>query len=52
MSKIEQRLAGLGIQLPAPPGPVASYVPYTISGGQVVVSGQIPIADGKPHFIG
>jgi enamine deaminase RidA (YjgF/YER057c/UK114 family) len=52
MSKIEQRLTGLGIQLPSPPAPVASYVPYTISGNLVVVSGQIPIADGKPQFIG
>jgi enamine deaminase RidA (YjgF/YER057c/UK114 family) len=52
MSKIEQRLAGLGIQLPSPPAPVASYVPYTISGNLVIVSGQIPIADSKPQFIG
>jgi enamine deaminase RidA (YjgF/YER057c/UK114 family) len=52
MSKIEQRLAQLGITLPAPPMPVASYVPYTVSGHQVIVAGQIPIADGKPQFIG
>jgi enamine deaminase RidA (YjgF/YER057c/UK114 family) len=52
MSKIEQRLAGLGFQLPSPPAPVASYVPYTISGKLVIISGQIPIADGKPQFIG
>ena len=52
MSKIEQRLAELGLELPAPPAPVASYVPYTISGTLVVISGQIPIEGGKPQFIG
>jgi enamine deaminase RidA (YjgF/YER057c/UK114 family) len=52
MSKIEQHLTGLGIQLPSPPAPVASYVPYTISGNLVFISGQIPIADGKPQYIG
>ena len=52
MSEIEKRLAAKGIQLPAPPMPVASYVPFRISGNQLFVSGQIPIADGKPQFIG
>ncbi len=52
MSQIEQRLGALGLSLPAPPAPVASYVPYTISGNLVVISGQIPIVDGKPGFIG
>src|SRR5437870_2878487 len=52
MSKIEQRLAELGIPLPVPPAPVASYVPFTVSGKLVMVSGQIPLADGKPQFIG
>jgi enamine deaminase RidA (YjgF/YER057c/UK114 family) len=52
MSRIEQRLSALGIKLPSPPAPVASYVPFTVSGGLVFVSGQIPIAEGKPQFIG
>ncbi len=52
MSKIEQRLTELGLELPAPPAPVASYVPYTVSGTLVVISGQIPIEGGKPQFIG
>ena len=52
MPNIEQRLTELGITLPAPPAPVASYVPYTISGNLVVISGQIPIEGGKPHHIG
>jgi len=52
MPTIEQRLCELGITLPVPPAPVASYVPYTISGKLVVISGQIPLANGKPHYIG
>lgn len=46
------RLQELGIALPSPPAPVASYVPYTFSGNQVFISGQIPLKDGKPQFIG
>lgn len=46
------RLAELGITLPTPPAPVASYVPYTFSGNQVFISGQIPLKDGKPQYIG
>ena len=46
------RLQELGIALPSPPAPVASYVPYTFSGDQVFISGQIPLKDGKPQFIG
>jgi len=52
MPNIEQRLTELGVTLPVPPLPVASYVPYTISGKLVVISGQIPLADGKPQYIG
>lgn len=43
MSAIETRLAELGIILPAPPAPVASYVPFVIAGDVVYVSGQISI---------
>jgi enamine deaminase RidA (YjgF/YER057c/UK114 family) len=52
MTKIEQRLAASGIQLPSPPAPVASYVPFRVSGKQVFISGQIPVEDGKPRYIG
>jgi enamine deaminase RidA (YjgF/YER057c/UK114 family) len=43
---IETRLADLGITLPAPPAPVAAYVPFTISGRQVFIAGQLPLKDG------
>lgn len=38
---IDQRLAELGLTLPAAPAPAAAYVPYVLSGGIVYVSGQI-----------
>ena len=41
--KINQRLEELGIILPKPPKPVASYVPFTISGQLIFVSGQVPL---------
>jgi enamine deaminase RidA (YjgF/YER057c/UK114 family) len=50
--KIEARLKELGIELPQASAPVANYVPYTISGNVVVVSGQISVRGGKPEFVG
>jgi enamine deaminase RidA (YjgF/YER057c/UK114 family) len=44
---IEARLAELGISLPPATAPLANYVPYTVSGNLVVISGQIPMLDGK-----
>ncbi|MEL7471839.1 MAG: RidA family protein [Planctomycetota bacterium] len=44
--KPEQRLANLGYELPAPPAPVASYVPWIRTGPLVVTAGQIPVRDG------
>lgn len=41
MSKIEARLAELGVCLPVAAAPAANYLPYVISGNQVFVSGQI-----------
>ena len=52
MSTIESRLKELGVTLPSPPVPVASYVPCTVTGNLVFVSGQIPIADGAIKYIG
>ncbi|HEX9774356.1 MAG TPA: RidA family protein [Actinomycetota bacterium] len=42
----EAALRALGITLPEPAAPVASYVPYTRDGSLVFVSGQLPIRDG------
>lgn len=43
---IAARLAELGIVLPTPPAPVATYVPWVRTGALVAVSGQIPMLDG------
>ncbi len=44
MGNIDARLKELGIVLPTPPAPVASYVPYVIAGGTLVhVSGQVSV---------
>jgi enamine deaminase RidA (YjgF/YER057c/UK114 family) len=44
----EANLKKLGITLPAPAAPAAAYVPYTISGNLVYISGQLPKdAEGK-----
>lgn len=47
-----ERLAALGLQLPPAPKPVASYIPWRRSGNLLVVSGQIPLVDGKPMALG
>lgn len=44
---IEARLAELGITLPEPAAPVASYVPVVIAGGLAHVSGQLPFVGGQ-----
>ncbi|MFN3817945.1 RidA family protein [Blastomonas sp.] len=44
---IEQKLAELGLELPQPAAPVASYVPAVEIGGLLYISGQLPFVDGK-----
>jgi len=44
---IEQKLAGLGLKLPAAPKPLAAYIPTTIVGNLIFTAGQLPIVDGK-----
>ncbi|HEV3355228.1 MAG TPA: RidA family protein [Pseudonocardiaceae bacterium] len=41
------RLAGLGIELPAVAAPVAAYVPAVRTGMHVHTSGQLPFVDGQ-----
>lgn len=52
MGRIEARLADLGITLPAPAAPVANYIAFTVTGSLVVVSGQIPLRDGRIAYAG
>jgi len=49
---IDERLKVLGISLPEGNSPVANYEPYLLTGNLLFISGQIPIIDGKPSFIG
>lgn len=49
---IDARLAELGITLPSPTAPIANYVPYVVAGDLVVVSGQLPLLDGKVAYTG
>jgi len=50
--KIEDKLASLGIVLPAMTAPLANYVPARRHGGQVYISGQVPAEGGKDKFTG
>ncbi len=43
----EQKLTQLGIELPSPPQPVATYVPAVQAGDLLFLSGVIPFRDGK-----
>ncbi|MEX2458927.1 MAG: RidA family protein [Actinomycetota bacterium] len=48
----EDRLAELGLELPASTPPLASYVPVVVSGNLAFVSGQVPIDSGTPMWTG
>ncbi|AWK86743.1 RidA family protein [Azospirillum thermophilum] len=50
--RIEARLRELGIELPQAAAPVAAYVPYTISGKTLYISGQVTVWNGERKFIG
>ena len=46
MSTPEERLAALGLELPAVAPPVAAYVPAVRTGNYVYTSGQLPLVSG------
>lgn len=52
MSTIESKLAALGLELPAAPPPVGSYVPVLQTGSLVVTSGQLPFVGKELVFTG
>jgi enamine deaminase RidA (YjgF/YER057c/UK114 family) len=47
MSRVEDRLAELGLALPGVAAPLAAYVPAVRTGDLVWTSGQLPLVDGK-----
>jgi enamine deaminase RidA (YjgF/YER057c/UK114 family) len=42
-----RRLEELGLELPSPPAPVASYVPVTQAGRLLFVAGQVAMIEGR-----
>ncbi len=49
---IDERLANLGVILPDAPAPAANYLPYILSGNQLLIAGQAAVVDGKHLFVG
>lgn len=49
---ISQKLKEMGIVLPEPAKPAASYVGFMRHGDLVIVSGQLPLIDGKLELTG
>ena len=52
MSKIEEKLKEMDLELPAVPKPVAAYVPAIRTGNLVMTSGQLPTRNGEFHHFG
>jgi enamine deaminase RidA (YjgF/YER057c/UK114 family) len=52
VSAAAERLAALGLTLPAVVPPVAAYVPAVRTGNYVYTSGQLPLVDGKLQATG
>ncbi len=44
---IEARLRELGVELPAAIAPIANYVPFVRTGSLLIISGQLPLDNGK-----
>lgn len=51
-SKVDQRLAQLGIELPEPAPLAGSYVPFVPVAGLLLVSGQLPTWNGVLKYDG
>ncbi len=49
---VEDRLKGLGYELPDVPSPAGSYVPATRAGSLLFTAGQLPFREGKLPYTG
>ena len=52
MSRIESKLAELGLTLPAPPPPGGNYLPFRIEGRTLYLPGAIASRDGRVQYSG
>jgi len=52
MQNIHQTFQDLGLALPKPAKPAASYLPYVMHQGQLIVSGQLPMEEGSLPYTG
>jgi enamine deaminase RidA (YjgF/YER057c/UK114 family) len=52
VSRIEARLADLGLVLPSPPVPIANFVPWQREGRTVYLAGQVNEWNGAVPFVG
>ena len=52
MSRVEERLSGLGLELPEPAPPIANYVPAVRTGNLVFLSGHAPRQAGSYVYLG
>lgn len=52
MTPIEKALAEKGFTLPEPPVPKGNYLPYRISGNQLILSGVLALENGKIRYSG
>lgn len=51
-NSLSERIRQLGLSLPPPSQPIANYVNHVTSGNQLFISGQIPLQEGKPAYLG
>ena len=52
MSNIENKLKSLNINLPEASTPVANYVSFVRHQQQIIISGQLPMLNGKVTYVG
>jgi enamine deaminase RidA (YjgF/YER057c/UK114 family) len=52
MSKIEDKLREMGLELPQPPLPIANFVPWRLHGGTVYLAGQVCEWNGTVPYVG
>ena len=52
MTNIDKRLKELNISLEKPSSPAANYIPHSIVGNLVFISGQLPFKDGSIPITG